>query len=156
MLDAVMRAGQRDDVPALVALMAEFHDEAGFRLRRGAAAEALVTLIDNPRLGAVWLVERDGAPAGYLVLTLGFSMECGGVRGFVDDFYVRPSARGGGVGAAMLATVADACKGLGVRALAVAVGPHPDRARRLYGRAGFTDSGRILMSLAFAAPIHDP
>lgn len=142
------------DVPALVALMAEFYAEAGFPLPAGPATRAFAALLAAPQLGGVWLAEVDGEPAGYAVLTLGFSMEYGGLRGFVDDLYVRPAARGRGLAAAALGAVRDACERRGVRALHVEAGPDNDVARRLYARSGFADSGHLLLTLPLAPPVH--
>jgi len=144
-----------EHVPALVELMRDFHAEAGYPLPEGAAARAFETLVRDPRLGRVWILEADGEPAGYLVLTIGFSMEFGGLRAFVDDFFVRPGFRGRGLGTAALDAVRGAAAEMGVRALLVEVGPLNDPARRVYGRAGFADSGRMLMSQALAAPLHE-
>lgn len=150
-----VRLAERDDVPALATLMVEFYEEAGYLLSREAATRTFIALFDDPRHGRVWLVERDAAPVGYLVLTLGFSMEFGGVRGFVDDFFVRPSARGKGLGAAALTAARQACKELGVRALLVETGPDDHPARHLYARAGFKASGRVLLTQAFASAVHE-
>ena len=150
-----VRVAEATDVPALVALMGEFYGEAGYPLPPEPAARAFQALFDDPRLGRVWLVHTDDAPAGYLVLTLGFSMEFGGPRGFVDDFFVRHSARGKGLGAALLATVKEACIEMGVHVLVVETGPIGDPARSIYARAGFQDSGRVLLSQALGAALHE-
>jgi GNAT superfamily N-acetyltransferase len=150
-----VRIAQRDDVPALVALMTEFYDEAGYSLAPEPAARAFLALLDDPRLGRVWIVESGGLPVGYLVLTLGFSMEFGGLRGFIDDFFVRPTARGNGLGTAALVAVKSECTALGVRALLVETGPAEHPARRLYARAGFQESGRVLLSQALAPAMHE-
>ncbi len=155
MLEACVRIAQRDDVPSLVALMTEFYREAGYPLAPEPAARAFEALLDDPGLGRVWLVESGGVPVGYLALTLGFSMEFGGLRGFIDDFFVRPTARGRGLGAAALAAVKSECIALGVRALLVETGPAGHPARRLYARAGFQDSGRALLSQALASALHE-
>ena len=155
MVDTRVRIAERDDVPALVGLMIEFYREAGFQLSPTAASAAFVALLDDSRLGRVWMAVRDAVPAGYLVVTLGFSMEFGGIRGIVDDFFVRPSARGQGLGAMMLTTAQQACQQLGVRALLVETGQADHPARRLYGRAGFQESGRVLLTQAFAPAIHE-
>jgi L-amino acid N-acyltransferase YncA len=63
--------------------------------------------------------------------------------------------RGHGLGAAALAEVRRTCLELGVRAILVEVGPENDGARRLYQRAGFEDSGRLLLSAPLAAPVHE-
>lgn len=150
-----VRAARVEDVPALVALMEEFYDESGYSLPRDAAARAFTTLLADPRQGRVLLVEVEHEATGYVVLTLGFSMEYGGLRGFVDDFFVRPAARRRGYGAAALEAVKHTCRELGVRALLVETGPKNHPARTIYARAGFEESGRMLLGQALAPPIHD-
>jgi GNAT superfamily N-acetyltransferase len=137
-----------------VALMAEFYAEADFPLPAANAMRAFAALLADPALGAVWLAGGGERPAGYAVLTVGYSMEYGGLRGFVDDLYVRPAARGRGVAAALLAGVRRGCAERGVRALHVEVGPDNDAARRVYARAGFADGGHLLLTLPLAPPVH--
>jgi GNAT superfamily N-acetyltransferase len=149
-----LRPATPADVPALVALMQAFYAESDFPLAAGPAARAFDALLADPRLGGAWLAE-DGADAiGHVVLTVCFSMEYGGPRGFIDDLYVRPAARGRGVGAGLLAAARAAAIERGVRALHVEVGPDNAVARRLYARAGYADSGHLLLSLPLAAPVH--
>ena len=149
-----IRPATAADVPVLVALMTAFYAESGYPLPPGPAGRAFQTLLGDARLGGVWLAEVDGEAVGHAVLTLSFSMEYGGPRGFVDDLYVSPAARGRGVGAALLAAVRGSCDARGVRALHVEVGPENATARRLYARAGYADSGHLLLSLPLAAPVH--
>jgi ribosomal protein S18 acetylase RimI-like enzyme len=149
-----IRPAGQTEVPALVALMQALYAEADFALSAGPAQRAFEALLADPRLGGVWLAEDGGGAVGHLVLTVSFSMEYGGLRGFIDDLYVRPAARGRGAGAGLLAAArADAAR-RGVRALHDEVGPDNDVARRLYARAGYADSGRLLLSLPLTAPVH--
>ncbi|MFL5386291.1 MAG: GNAT family N-acetyltransferase [Longimicrobiaceae bacterium] len=149
-----VRLARPDDIPRLVALMADFYGEAGFPLPAEAAARAFAALLDDPRLGRVWLMEADGEPAGHAVLTVSFSMEYGGLRGFVDDLFVRPAFRGRGLAAAALAELRRTAEEMGVRALLVEVGPDNDTAQRVYRRLGLEDTGHMLLSLPLAAPVH--
>ena len=149
-----IRPAAAPDVPTLVALMTAFYAEADFPLPAAPAARAFQALLADPRLGGAWLAEVDGEAVGHAVLTVSFSMEYGGLRGFVDDFYVRPAARARGVGLALLGAVRSACAARGVRALHVEVGPENATARRLYARAGYVESGHLLLSLPLAAPVH--
>ena len=142
------------DVPVLVGLMHAFYREAGFPLPAGPAAAAFAVLLDDPRLGGVWLAGDGVEAVGHLVLTLCFSMEYGGLRGFIDDLYVRPAARGRGAGAGLLAAARAEAARRDVRALHVEVGPDNRVARRLYARAGYADSGHLLLTLPLAAPVH--
>jgi GNAT superfamily N-acetyltransferase len=151
---AVREAGAAD-IPALVALMAEFYGEAGYTLPAEAAARTFAQLLDDARLGRVWILEDDALPVGYVVLTVSFSMEYGGLRGFVDDLFVRQPYRGRGLATAALAEVRRACERLSVRALQVEVGPENDTAQRVYRRIGLEDSGRLLFTLPLAAPVHE-
>jgi GNAT superfamily N-acetyltransferase len=150
-----VRAAGPEDVPQLVALMTAFYAEAGYPLPAAPAARTFAELVADPARGRIWLLRHDGAPAGYVVLTVAFSMEYGGLRGFVDDLFVREPSRGLGLGAAALEEVRRACATLGVRALHVEVGPENAVARALYARAGFADSGHLLLTLPLAAPLHE-
>src|SRR3712207_2096939 len=130
-MSANVRAAELGDLPELAALMREFYAESGLSLSADSATEAFEKLLGDPRLGRVWLVERDRYVAGYVVLTLGYSMEYGGLRGHVDDFFVRAPYRGQGLGAAALTEVSRSCTTLGVRALVAEVGRADDAARRV-------------------------
>ena len=154
-MTAYVRPAAAVDVPVLVALMQEFYAEAGFVLPGDAAARAFKALLADPRLGGVWLAEEAGEASGHLALTICFSMEYGGLRGFIDDLYVRPVARGHGVAATLLAAARAEAVARGVRALHVEVGPENQIARRLYARAGYADSGHLFLSLSLAAPVHE-
>lgn len=149
-----IRAAYADDVPGLVALMQAFYAEAGLSLPEQAAAAAFRALVERPDLGRVWIADAGGELLGHAVLTMCFSMEYGGLRGFVDDLYVRREARGRGVAAALLAAVRDDAVSRGVRGLAVEVGDDDGPARRVYSRAGYHESERKVMTLALASPLH--
>jgi GNAT superfamily N-acetyltransferase len=81
-------------------------------------------------------------------------MEYGGLRGFVDDFFVRLAFRKQGLGALALARVKAHCLATGVRALFVQTGSDNGPASRVYKRAGFTDTGHQLLVQPLAPPIH--
>jgi GNAT superfamily N-acetyltransferase len=142
------------DVPALVGLMQAFYAEANIPLAASPAAHAFTALLAAPHLGAVWLALRGGETVGHVVLTVAFSMEYGGPRGFIDDLYVRPSARGRGVGAALLAAAHAGASERGVRALCVETGLADHPARGLYARAGYVESGHALLIQPLARPVH--
>lgn len=153
MSDSVRAAGP-GDIPTLVALMGEFYAESGYPLPAEAAARAFAELLGDPRLGAAWILEADGEPAGHIVLTVSWSMEYGGLRGYVDDLFVRERFRGRGLAAAGLAALRREAEARGVRALLVETGHDNPVAQRVYRRAGFADTGHLLMSLPLAEPVH--
>lgn len=153
-MSLTIRPATSADVHALVALMIDFYAEAAFTLSAAPPTRAFEALLAAPRLGAVWLAEEDGLAIGHVVLTVAFNMEYGGLRGFIDDLYVRPAARGRGTGAALLAAARDGALARGVRALCVETGLAGHAARSLYARAGYLDSEHALLVQPLAAPMH--
>ena len=153
-MSLAIRPATAADTGALVALMIDFYAEANFALTATSPTRAFETLLAAPRLGGVWLAEENGLAVGHVVLTVAFSMEFGGLRGFIDDLYVRPAARGRGTGAALLAAARDGALSRGVRALCVETGLADHPARGLYARAGYVDSEHALLVQPLAAPMH--
>jgi len=153
-MPAIIRSATSADVRALVGLMSEFYAEAKFTLGTAAAAQAFEALLSAPELGTIWLAELDDQPLGHLVLTVAFSMEYGGLRGFIDDLYVRPAARGRGIGAALLVAAREGAIARGLRALCVETGLADHPARSLYARAGYVDSEHALLVQPLAAAVH--
>jgi GNAT superfamily N-acetyltransferase len=149
-----IRPARAQDVDDLVAMMREFYRESGLALTSTAAARAFRTLLDNRSLGRVWLLESDGRSAGYVALTLCFSLEFGGTRGFVEDLFVRRAARNLGLGTAALQVVKQCCHDLGIRALVVETSQADVSARRLFASAGFEPRGLALLACPLAQPLH--
>ena len=149
----VTRLATLTDIDVLVRLMQQFRAEGSLTVSERAASRAFEAILDDSRLGQVWMIEHDGHPAGFVVLTVGFSMEYGGLRGFIDDFYVAPLYRRRGLGHAALEEVKRACRRRGVRALVVESRPEADAAMASYLSVGFQDSGRCLLTLALADPL---
>ena len=94
----------------------------------------------------MWTIVREGRPAGYAVVALGFSLEFGGRSAFLDELYVEPASRGAGIGSLALRLLQEACRPLGARSLALEVAFDNPRAESLYRREGFTPNGRQLMT----------
>ncbi|HEX8450728.1 MAG TPA: GNAT family N-acetyltransferase [Longimicrobium sp.] len=135
--------GDEDEV---LALMREFYLHERIALDEPAARSGLAALLADPALGRVWFVEGGGAPAGYMVVTLGFSLEFAGRFALLDELYVREGFRSGGVGARAVEEAAAACAAWGVRALRLEVGWENDAAQRLYRRLGFDAHDRHIMT----------
>ncbi len=53
------------------------------------ARGALEVLVGDETLGRVWVICAAGAAIGYVVLTLGYSLEYGGRDACIDELYVR-------------------------------------------------------------------
>jgi len=106
---------------------------------------ALVRLLGDPGLGAVWLVERAGAAIGYAIVTFGYDLEFGGRDAVLTELWIDPPERGRGAAGAALDLIAPELRGRGVGALHLQVRPD-NPARALYQRSGFVASPRVVMT----------
>jgi GNAT superfamily N-acetyltransferase len=150
-----IRQAIANDMPALLALMSEFYAESGYELDRAHAERAFTAILADKRLGYVWLMDDADKNMGYIVLTLRFAMEYGGLIGCLDDLYVVPHARNKGLATAALIQVRDFCKTSGVCAITVEVGFNNGPAQAAYRRVGLVEMpDRQLLALALARPTH--
>jgi len=153
--ESIVRPATLQDIDTLVLLMDEFYREGGFDLPHANARRVFCELLSNPLLGSVWIIEHAGSAVGHVVLTVAFSMEYGGLRGFVDDLFVRSSHRRQGLARAALKTVIDACHQRGVRALFVETSTTNPAAVAAYLQASFRDTERTLLVVPLAAATHE-
>ena len=87
-----------------------------------------------------------GQTVGYVVVCHGYSIEYGGVTGFLDELYLLPAARGRGIGSATLRFLRKESGRRGWVSLLLEVVRGNRKAARLYARRGFADHGRTLMT----------
>ncbi len=102
------RRARADDIGALTELVEKywrFEGIAGFDAARIGAQ--LRRLVSDERLGACWIAEKGGAPVGYLLAVYVFSLEHFGMTAEIDEFFIRPDARGKGLGSRLLKTAEE-------------------------------------------------
>lgn len=133
---------------AILDMMERFYAEERYPFDLEKARAALEPFLADPALGRAWLFRDGRTPVGYFVLTLGWSLEYGGRDAFVDELFVSPSHRGGGLGRRALDVIGEACRELGVRALHLEV-EKDNPAAELYRRWGFEDHDRRMMTRRF-------
>ena len=131
-----LRNASAEDIPVLLDLMRDFHGESGRALDREWAEGVFAVFFLDPSHGAIWIASCEGTVAGYVVLTVRFSMEFGGLDAFIDDLFVRPSFRRRGLGQLLLGALFDECRKRGVLAVHVETGPDNGPARGLYEACG--------------------
>lgn len=137
------------DADSLLSLMADFNAGEAYPFDPVRAREALLPLLKDDSKGRVWIIRDQHVAVGYVVLTLGWSLEYQGQDAFVDELFVASSHRRRGLGTRALEVVEEACRNLGVRALHLEVERENDRARELYRTRGFADKDRLLMTRRF-------
>lgn len=144
-MSAALHLAGPEDLDRLAGLVARFHDEQGISQDDETRRAALKPLLEGNPYGVAYLIGPSRAPAGYIVVTFGWSVEFGGMDGFIDEIYLRPAVRGRGMASEVLAALPRALADAGVTALHLEVNRQDDRLIRLYQRAGFTPRERYML-----------
>jgi ribosomal protein S18 acetylase RimI-like enzyme len=150
-VDPALRPATHADADRLVGFMRELAQEGGpaFDGRpfdEPIARRCIGELIEDDRLGRIWLIEAAGEPVGYVVVTLGYSLEFHGRDALLDELFVAEHARGQGIGTTVLELVTAECRRLGVGAVHLEVDRANVKAQRLYRRHGYQDHDRYLLT----------
>ena len=116
MSTAINLAGPADD-DRLLSLMGRYHEEVGLPYDDAHRAAVTAPLLEGSPLGAVWLIGPARAPLGYVMVSFGWSVPLGGMIGWVEEVFIRPSVRSRGIGTEVLHAVSMTLGQAGLRAL---------------------------------------
>jgi len=109
---------------------------------------------DRPAFEAL-IAEHDGRPVGLSLFFTSFSSWRGATGLYVQDLYVDPAMRGGGLGRRLLAATAAIARARGGRYLRLSADAGNAAAHAVYGRTGFAHAAAerifVLAGEAFAA-----
>ncbi len=134
------------DVDLIVSFMRELYEHDHLPFDGTAARLAMEKILQDHSLGRVWLIYDGEQAIGYIVLTLGYSLEYHGRDAFVDEIYLRASHRGKGIGTQIIQFVEGACRELEVQALHLEVERANLKAQAFYHKVGFEDHDRYLLT----------
>ena len=140
-----LRAATVGDLAHVLPRTRALNDHESIEIADAALEAALRQLLGDPNLGGVWLIEDGGVACGYAIVTYGYDLEFAGRDAYLTELWIDPEARGRGAGSAALAALDGELRDRGVHALHLQVRPE-NAAVRLYERAGFTRSPRLLMT----------
>jgi ribosomal protein S18 acetylase RimI-like enzyme len=150
------RLAVESDAEALLVFMREYYAFDGHGFDADKARIALTALLRDSHLGLAWLILEGDAPAGYVVLCFGYSLEWLGRDAFVDEFYLREEFRGRGWGSATMAFLENAAREAGVRALHLEVVRENAAALEIYRRSGFREHESTFLSKWIARDASKP
>ena len=145
-MDLSFKLADVADIDRLVEFMQEFYEVEHLTYDDQAARAALQRILNDDSFGKIWLIQLNEIAIGYVVLTLGFSLEFRGRDALIDEIYLRADYRGRGIGRRALEFVGDACRSLGVQALHLEVERKNTSAQALYRKCGFVDHDRYLLT----------
>jgi ribosomal protein S18 acetylase RimI-like enzyme len=148
MKDPTFRSAELSDRDILLSLIRQYYAFDHIEADTDALRPSLETLISDPTLGRIWLIQADNhnQPVGYVILTFGYDLEFGGRQATVTDLYIVPEYRGYGFGFKTLQFIEESCRTLGIRAFELQVKRENLAAQRLYERFGMMAHDRIPMS----------
>jgi GNAT superfamily N-acetyltransferase len=143
-----IRTATSSDLARLLPHVRDFWAFEKLPLDREQPERALTQLLSEPDYGRVLLLESESAAGllGYLVLTFGFSLEHGGRDALLDELYVLPAQRGGGLGTLLIEAATQICHAQGITRLHLEVDHSNPRAHSLYARLGFGGNDRGLLT----------
>ena len=136
-MSAALNLAKTDDLAVLQKLVAAFHKSEGISQTDELREAALLPLLQGCPHGAAYLVGPRKGAVGYIIISFGYSVEMGGIKGFVDEFFIRENVRGRGLGGEVLRKLMPALASNGIKALHLEVGRENKTAKRLYGKLGF-------------------
>lgn len=140
------RPAETFDIEILLALCRELYVHDGTPFHEERHRPAIAELIAHPDWGRIFLIEIAGEIAGYMVFTLGYSLEFAGRDAFLDELYLREPFRGRGIGTAATEYLCHFAKSLGVRAIHLEVERANTPAQEFYRKHDFKDHERYLMT----------
>jgi GNAT superfamily N-acetyltransferase len=137
-----IRSANAEDKRALVELLAAQLGEHDVRLDRPGVVRAVAGLLARPERGRFLVaVERDQV-VGFAALSFLWTVEHGGRAAWLDELYVLPERRGGGIGRALLRAALREAARAGAAAVDLEVEEGHERAALLYQREGFRPLAR--------------
>lgn len=136
-----------ENLAELLVMMKDLQHDDPWSVPFDEAETARVTdqLLRDPSLGRVWIIDAEGVTVGYIVMAFDYSLEYRGRGAWVDEFFVRRSHRGKGIGTQALAFFCERAQALGASVVYLEVN-HGNPALELYRRMGFEDHQRYLMT----------
>jgi len=146
----VIRAATAADLDSLLVLGRRYCEADGHEFHEARTHRAFAGLLAEPRWGTVLLAELDDAAIGYAVVTLGYSIESGGVEALLDEVYL--DVRGQGLGSILLERVLAEARTRGAQRLFLETEAANERARAFYLRHRFHQDDSIWLSIDLADP----
>ena len=144
-MSAALHLAKPEHLEKLLAMVEAFHAEEGLETSPEHRHAGIEPLLEGIPYGAIYIIGPTRAPIGYIVVTFGWSVEFGGMDGFVDELYIRPPVRGRGLASEVLIELPKTLAQAGIKALHLEVDRNNEQAQRLYQRTRFHPRDRYML-----------
>ena len=133
------------DIEVITQMMQDFYAIDNYPMDVEVAKKLFQEFISNEHLGKSWLIYSENEIAGYIILTFIFSFEYGGKIAFVDELFIKETARGKEIGKEAIQFIQREVPKLSLKLLYLEVEPHNENAQKLYLAHDFVIHNRKLM-----------
>lgn len=133
------------DISIITQMMQDFYAIDNYPMDVEVAKKLFQEFISNKHLGKSWLIYSENEVVGYIILTFIFSFEYGGKIAFVDELFIKETARGKGFGKEAIQFIQQEVPKLSLKLLYLEVEPHNENAQKLYLAHDFELHNRKLM-----------
>ena len=133
------------DISIITQMMQDFYAIDNYPMDVEVAKNLFQEFISNDHLGKSWLIYSENEIVGYIILTFIFSFEYGGKIAFVDELFIKETARGKGIGKEAIQFIQREVPKLSLKLLYLEVEPHNENAQKLYLAHDFELHNRKLM-----------
>ena len=133
------------DISTITQMMQDFYAIDNYPIDVEVAKNLFQEFISNEHLGKSWLIYSENEIVGYIILTFIFSFEYGGKIAFVDELFIKETARGKGIGKEAIQFIQKEVPKLSLKLLYLEVEPHNENAQKLYLAHDFELHNRKLM-----------
>ena len=133
------------DISIITQMTQDFYAIDNYPMDVEVAKTLFQEFISNEHLGKSWLIYSENEIVGYIILTFIFSFEYGGKIAFVDELFIKETARGKGIGKEAIQFIQREVPKLSLNLLYLEVEPHNENAQKLYLAHDFELHNRKLM-----------
>lgn len=141
---------EKVDIPTITQMMQDFYAIDNYPMDVEDSKKLFQEFITNENLGKSWLIFSENEIVGYIILTFIFSFEYGGKIAFVDELFIKETARGKGIGKEAIQFIQKEVPKLSLKLLYLEVEPHNENAQKLYLAHDFVIHNRKLMKYKVA------
>ena len=140
-----LRLACANNMAELLPLVRAYHEFENVVQTDADRAATLRPLLADQSLGRIWLIDVQNQPVGYIALCFGYGIEFKGKDAFIDEFFIKETWRGQGIGGVALSTICKEAARLGVKGLHLEVARDNQHAKALYAAHGFNSREQFHM-----------
>jgi ribosomal protein S18 acetylase RimI-like enzyme len=134
------------DLGIIIEFMHQLYDHENISFNEKETHDLLETLLNNVTYGKAFLILADNSPAGYMIITFGYSIEYKGRNALIDELFIADDFRRKGIGTKALRFAEKFCKKSEIKVIHLEVNKINYAAVSVYRKAGFKENQRSLMT----------